>query len=138
MLTRMATSSLAKLGSATFFNIPKPQGSMRGYRGVDTRYPGDAQTAEHYLQFGTYKISNTAEYLTDVSHRYAAARNNMFHNVITDEDVLKDSPTLSRLADSAHELQQPTRDWIETHIDKNGGSCRCSLVDPGLMQRSDW
>ncbi|MDT9675178.1 toxin [Pseudomonas sp. JV414] len=121
----------SEIGLSDFFNIPKPQGSMRGYRGVDTRYPGDAQTAEHYLQFGTYKISNTAEYLTDVSHRYAAARNNMFHNVITDEDVLKDSPTLSRLADSAHELQQPTRDWIETHIDKMGGIMPMLAGGPG-------
>jgi len=104
---------------------------MRGYRGVDTNYSGDAHVADHYLQFGTYRISNTAEYMIDVSRRYAATRNNMFHNVTTDEDVLRDAPTLSRLTATAHELQQTTRDWIETHIDKMGGIMPILAGGPG-------
>ncbi|WP_448091809.1 RHS repeat-associated core domain-containing protein [Pseudomonas lini] len=123
-----------EVGLSDFFNLPKPQGSMRGFRGVDRRYSSTANTAEpgvYYLRYGTYKINNTTDYLTDVSNRYAAAGNDMFHNVTLDEDVLRDAPTLSRLTTTAHELQQTTRDWIETHIDKMGGIMPILAGGPG-------
>lgn len=123
-----------EVGLSDFFNLPKPQGSMRGYKGVDRNYDGRARTdtpSEHYLNFGTYRIGNTAEYLADLSSRYAAAKNDMFHNVAIDEDVLKDAPTLSRLTDQVHELQQPTRGWIETHIENMGGIMPIRAGGPG-------
>jgi insecticidal toxin complex protein TccC len=123
-----------EVGLSDFFNLPKPRGSMRGFRGVDRSYSGTANTPEpvgYYLKYGTYNISNTADYLTDVSNRYAAAGNDMFHNVTLDEDVLRDAPTLSRLTATAHELQQTTRDWIETHIDKMGGIMPILAGGPG-------
>ncbi|WP_347928055.1 RHS repeat-associated core domain-containing protein [Pseudomonas helvetica] len=121
----------SEIGLSDFFNIPKPQGSMRGYAGVDMRYSGNATNAGHYLQFGTYRISNTADYVTDVSNRYAAAGNDMFHNLTIDEDVLRDAPTISRLSSNAHELQQPTRDWIATHIDRMAGIMPILAGGPG-------
>ncbi|SDY00323.1 RHS repeat-associated core domain-containing protein [Pseudomonas sp. NFACC08-1] len=123
-----------EVGLSDFFNLPKPQGSMRGYKGVDRNYDGRARTdtpSEHYLNFGTYRIGNAAEYLADLSSRYAAAKNDMFHNVAIDEDVLKDAPTLSRLTDQVHELQQPTRGWIETHIENMGGIMPIRAGGPG-------
>ncbi|WP_053213270.1 RHS repeat-associated core domain-containing protein [Pseudomonas sp. Q12-87] len=122
------------VGLSDFFNLPKPQGSMKGYKGVDRDYDGRARTAtpqEYYLNFGTYRIGNTADYLTDLSNRYAAAKNDMFHNVAIEEDVLKDAPTLSRLTDQVHQLQQPTRDWIETHIEKMDGIMPMLAGGPG-------
>ncbi|WHS61084.1 RHS repeat-associated core domain-containing protein [Pseudomonas sp. G2-4] len=123
-----------EVGLSDFFNLPKPQGSMRGYKGVDLTYDGNASTdtpQEYYLNFGTYRIGNTADYLTDLSNRYAAAKDNIFHNVSVDEDVLKDAPTLSRLTDQVHALQQPTRDWIETHIENMAGIMPIRAGGPG-------
>jgi len=122
------------VGLSDFFNLPKPQGSMKGYRGVDRSHDGRARTdtpQAYYLNFGTYRIGNTADYLSDLSSRYAAAKNDLFHNVAIDEDVLKDAPTLSRLSDQVHELQQPTRDWIETHIERMGGIMPMLAGGPG-------
>lgn len=123
-----------EVGLSDFFNLPKPQGSMRGYKGVDRHYDGWARThtpQQYYLNYGTYRIGNTAEYLADLSSRYAAAKNDLFHNVAIDEDVLKDAPTLSRLSDQVHELQQPTRDWIETHIANMAGIMPIRAGGPG-------
>ena len=123
-----------EVGLSDFFNLQKPQGSMRGYKGVDRRYDGRASTRipqQYYLNYGTYRIGNTAEYLADLSSRYAAAKNDLFHNVAIDEDVLKDAPTLSRLSDQVHELQQPTRDWIETHIANMAGIMPIRAGGPG-------
>ncbi|SDB09431.1 insecticidal toxin complex protein TccC [Pseudomonas sp. NFACC23-1] len=123
-----------EVGLSDFFNLPKPQGSMRGYKGVDRHYDGWARThtpQQYYLNYGTYRIGNTTEYLADLSSRYAAAKNDLFHNVAIDEDVLKDAPTLSRLSDQVHELQQPTRDWIETHIANMAGIMPIRAGGPG-------
>ena len=122
------------VGLSDFFNLPKPQGSMRGYKGVDRSHDGSARTStprEYYLNFGTYLIGNTADYLGDLSGRYATAKNDLFHNVALDEDLLKDAPTLNRTSDQVHELQQPTRDWIETHIENMGGVMPILAGGPG-------
>ncbi len=111
----------AEIGMSDFFNLPKPQGSMRGYRGVDPHYDGSARTSSHYLNYGTFKISNTADYGADLSARYDAAKNDMFHGLQIADEQLRDSPTLSRLVETAHQLQQPTRDWIGSHIENVGG-----------------
>ena len=109
------------VGMSDFFNLPKPRGSMRGYRGVDHDHDGSATHPEQYLRFGTFKISNTAEYLTDLTQRYAIAANTLFHGVTIEESVLRDVPTLSRTVDNVHVLQQPVRDMIAAHIDKVHG-----------------
>lgn len=119
------------VGLSDFFNLPKPNRSMRGYKGVARNYTVQQGPDAHYLTNGTYTITNTAQYVNDVSARYAAAQNNSFDALAIDEDLLKDSPTLSRLASDAHTLQQPVRDWIGTHIDNMEGIMPRRAGGPG-------
>lgn len=119
------------VGMSDFFNLPKPRGSMRGYRGVDLDHDGSATHPEQYLRFGTFKISNTAEYLNDLTQRYATAANTLFHGVTMEESVLRDVPTLSRTIDNVHVLQQPVRDMIAAHIDKVHGVMPIQAGGPG-------
>ena len=114
-----------------YINLPKPSGGMTGYRGVDRTYDGKASSNRHYLNYGTYRIENTAEYLSDVSERYSAAQQLSFHSTHIDETLLRNSPTLSRLAEHAHELQQPTINWIGTHIEHMEGIMPTRAGGPG-------
>jgi insecticidal toxin complex protein TccC len=114
-----------------YINLPKPSGGMTGYRGVDRTYDGKASNKHYYLNHGTYRIENTAEYLNDVSERYSAAQQLPFHPTHIDETLLRNSPTLSRLAEHAHELQPPTMNWIERHIERMEGIMPTLAGGPG-------
>lgn len=123
-----------EVGFSDYFNLPKPKGGMTNYRGVDRSYDGRAKTptpSNYYLNFGTYRISNIPDYLSDLSERYVSARNNPFHSTTIGADVLRGAPTLSRTTEQVHQLQQPTRDWIAKHIEKMDGIMPTRAGGPG-------
>ncbi|MDO7897271.1 RHS repeat-associated core domain-containing protein [Pseudomonas citrulli] len=109
------------VGLNEYHNLTGPKSGPKNYRGVDKDYDGSAKSERFYLNFGSYKIGNTAEYLADLAERYSAANDNKPHRLDIDPDVLKLEPTLSRTVETMHELQQPTQHLIATHIEKSNG-----------------
>ena len=100
-----------------FYNLKGPKSGPTGYRGVDNGYVGTATSPDFYLNFGSYKIGNTADFITDLASRYSATKDDPLHRIKLSLDLLEEHPTLSRTSANAHELQQWTRDLIEKHID---------------------
>lgn len=119
------------VGLNEYYNLTGPKSGPAGYRGVDKDYDGSAQSDRFYLDFGSYKIGNTGDYLADLAERYSATKNDPIHQLELDPDALKLEPTLSRTVDAMHELQQPTRDLIATHIENVNGIIPVRTGGPG-------
>lgn len=114
-----------------FFNIAAPKKGPTDYKGVDAGYEGSATSTEFYLNFGSYKINDAAEYLTDLSTRYSAAKDDPLHKKSFTEAELIAEPTLSRTISQSHELQPDTRDLIATHIEHSDGIIPIRAGGPG-------
>ncbi|SSB96386.1 insecticidal toxin complex protein TccC [Pseudomonas sp. 43mfcvi1.1] len=119
------------VGLNEYYNLTGPKSGPAGYRGVDKDYDGTAKSDRFYLDFGSYKIGNTDEYLTDLAERYSATKNDPVHQFEVDPEVLKLEPTLSRTLETLHELQQPTQKLIATHIEKSNGIIPVRTGGPG-------
>nr|BFE91655.1 hypothetical protein GCM10020185_21910 [Pseudomonas brassicacearum subsp. brassicacearum] len=52
------------------YNLPAPRSGPTGYRGVDQDYDGSATSEKFYLNFGSYKISNTPDYIEHLADNY--------------------------------------------------------------------
>lgn len=114
-----------------FFNIAAPKKGPTDYKGVDAGYEGSATSTEFYLNFGSYKINDAAEYLTDLSTRYSAAKDDPLHKrSFTDAELIAE-PTLSRTISQSHELQPDTRDLIAAHIKDSDGIIPIRAGGPG-------
>ena len=114
-----------------FYNLKGPKSGPTGFGGVDNDYKGTATSAHYYLNFGSYKIGNTPDYMADLASRYSATKDDPHHRVKLTLDLLEKHPTISRTAGSAHELQQWTRDSIEQHIDRSHGIIPIRAGGPG-------
>ncbi|MHC8322399.1 RHS repeat domain-containing protein [Pseudomonas sp. GB2N2] len=114
-----------------FYNIKGPKSGPTGYRGVDSNYAGTATSPDFYLNFGSYKISHTADYMADLASRYHVTKDDPLHEIKISPDLLKEHPTLSRTSANAHDLQQWTRDSIEKHIDQSGAIIPVRAGAPG-------
>ncbi|AEA66851.1 MULTISPECIES: RHS repeat-associated core domain-containing protein [Pseudomonas] len=99
------------------YNLPAPRSGPTGYRGVDQDYDGSATSEKFYLNFGSYKISNTPDYIEHLADNYRDRKKDPNHQFQVDPEALKLAPTLSRTIDNLYELQGPTRELIEKHID---------------------
>jgi insecticidal toxin complex protein TccC len=119
------------LGFSDYFNLTGPKSGPTGYRGVEKEYAGTATSPDFYLTYGSYRINNTAEYLSDLSSRYSAVKADPIHQILADTDVLEAEPTLSRTIDQVHELQQPIRDLIGSHIENSNGIIPVRTGGPG-------
>ncbi|WP_392885193.1 RHS repeat-associated core domain-containing protein [Pseudomonas migulae] len=114
-----------------FYNLNGPRSGPTGYQGVDHDYAGTAQSPDFYLNFGSYKIGNTAEYMTDLANRYSAAKDDPVHRINVSLSLREQSPTINRTAANVHELQQWTRDSIEKHIEESNGIIPKRAGGPG-------
>ena len=114
-----------------FYNLKGPKSGPTGYGGVDKNYAGTATSPDYYLNFGSYKIANTADYMTDLASRYSDTKNDPRHRIKLSLDLLEEQPTLSRTSANAHELQQWTRDSIEQHIERSDGIIPIRAGGPG-------
>lgn len=114
-----------------FYNLKGPKSGPTGYHGVDSNYAGTATSPDFYLNFGSYKIGNTADFITDLASRYSATKDDPLHRIKLSLDLLEEHPTLSRTSANAHELQQWTRDLIETHIDRSDAVIPIRAGAPG-------
>ncbi|WP_413793934.1 MULTISPECIES: RHS repeat-associated core domain-containing protein [unclassified Pseudomonas] len=119
------------VGLNEYYNLTGPKAGPAAYRGVDKQYDGSARSGRFYLDFGSYRIGNTHEYLADLAERYSATKNDPIHRLELDPDALKREPTLSRTVEDLHELQPPTRNLIATHIEKAGGIIPIRTGGPG-------
>jgi len=114
-----------------YFNIAAPKKGPTDYNGVDAGYKGSATSTEFYLNFGSYKINNTAEYMMDLSTRYSAANDDLLHKRSFTEAELIADPTLSRTTSQSNELQPYTRELIATHIEHSDGIIPIRAGGPG-------
>ncbi|SCZ04172.1 RHS repeat-associated core domain-containing protein [Pseudomonas sp. NFACC37-1] len=119
------------VGLNEFYNLTGPKSGPEGYRGVDKAYDGTAQSESFYLNFGSYRIGNTHDYLADLAERYSATKNDPIHKIELDLDELKSEPTLSRTVEDVHELQPYTQNLIATHIEKSGNIIPIRTGGPG-------
>jgi insecticidal toxin complex protein TccC len=119
------------VGLNEFYNLTGPKSGPEGYRGVDKAYDGAAQSESFYLNFGSYRIGNTHDYLADLAERYSATKNDPIHRIELDLDELKSEPTLSRTIEDVHELQQYTQNLIATHIEKSDNIIPTLTGGPG-------
>ncbi|MCL6703968.1 RHS repeat-associated core domain-containing protein [Pseudomonas sp. T1.Ur] len=119
------------VGLNEYYNLTGPKSGPTGYRGVDKNYDGAAKSDRFYLNFGSYKIGNTHEYLADLGERYSATQNDPVHKFELDPDLLKLAPTLSRTVENLYELQPHTRHLIATHIEKTNGIIPVRAGGPG-------
>ncbi|WP_433861179.1 RHS repeat-associated core domain-containing protein [Pseudomonas thivervalensis] len=119
------------VGLNEYYNLTGPKSGPAEYRGVDKNYDGSATSERFYLTFGSYKIGNTEEYLADLAERYSATNDDKIHQLDIDPDVLKLEPTLSRTAETLHELQQPTQYLIAKHIERSNGIIPVRAGGPG-------
>ncbi|WP_447800283.1 RHS repeat domain-containing protein [Pseudomonas kilonensis] len=113
------------------YNLPKPKSGATGYRGVDPYYDGSATSEDFYLNFGSYKISNTADYMENLAENYRDRKKDPHYQFKVDTDALRLDPTLSRTIDELYELQQPTREFIERHIEASNGIIPILTGGPG-------
>ncbi|TNF80337.1 toxin [Pseudomonas sp. ICMP22404] len=113
------------------YNLPGPKSGPTGYRGVDSSYDGSAKSEHFYLNFGSYKIGNTSEYLADLAERYSATKNDPVHKLELDPEMLKREPTLSRTIDTISDLQQHTQHLIATHIEESNAIIPVRTGGPG-------
>jgi insecticidal toxin complex protein TccC len=100
-----------------FFNLTAPKAGPVGYEGVDKDYQGTASSNEFYMNYGSFRIANSADYLTGLTARYSDAKADPIRPVSIAE--LKAEPTLSRTLSQSHELQPYTRDLIAKHIENS-------------------
>lgn len=114
-----------------FYNLKGPKSGPTGYGGVDKNHVGTATSPDYYLNFGSYKIANTADYMTDLASRYSDTKNDPLHRIKLSLNLLEEHPTLSRTGANAHELQQWTRDSIEQHIERSDGIIPIRAGGPG-------
>ncbi|MBK5397756.1 RHS repeat protein [Pseudomonas sp. TH39(2020)] len=119
------------VNASRFYNLNGPRSGPRNYSGVDNNYAGTATSPDFYLSFGSYKIGNTADYMTDLASRYSATKDDRLQRITISLDMLEEHPTLSRTAANAHELQQWTRDLIEKHIEHSDGIIPILTGGPG-------
>jgi insecticidal toxin complex protein TccC len=119
------------IGLNEYYNLTGPKSGPAGYRGVDKNYDGSAKSDRFYLNFGSYKIGDTHEYLADLGERYSATKNDPVHKFELDPDLLKLEPTLSRTVETLYELQPHTRQLIATHIEKTNGIIPVRAGGPG-------
>jgi insecticidal toxin complex protein TccC len=119
------------IGLNEYYNLTGPKSGPAGYRGVDKNYDGAAKSDRFYLNFGSYKIGDTHDYLADLGERYSATKNEPVHKFELDPDLLKLEPTLSRTVDTLYELQPHTRQLIATHIEKTNGIIPVRAGGPG-------
>ncbi|MCP1454108.1 RHS repeat domain-containing protein [Pseudomonas kilonensis] len=113
------------------YNLPKPKSGATGYRGVDPYYDGSATSEDFYLNFGSYKISNAADYMENLAENYRDRKKDPHYQFKVDTDALRLDPTLSRTIDELYELQQPTREFIERHIEASNGIIPILTGGPG-------
>ncbi|WP_434704932.1 toxin [Pseudomonas sp. Z1-12] len=116
------------------YNLPKPkpnENGAPGYRGVDLHYNGSATSEDFQLNFGSYKISNAADYMENLAQNYRDRKNDPHYQFQVDADALRLDPTLSRTMDDLYELQQPTREFIERHIEASNGIIPILTGGPG-------
>ncbi|UZE24503.1 toxin [Pseudomonas sp. B21-056] len=113
------------------YNLTGPKSGPAGYRGVDKSYEGGAKSESFYLNFGSYRIGNTNEYLTDLAERYRATKSDPTHKLEIDPEVLKLEPTLSRTIDTLSELQQHTQHLIARHIEEANAIIPVRTGGPG-------
>ncbi|WP_448632147.1 MULTISPECIES: RHS repeat-associated core domain-containing protein [Pseudomonas fluorescens group] len=114
-----------------YHNLSGPKSGPTGYRGVDAHYEGSAKSDSFYLNFGSYRIGNTSEYLSDLAERYRATKNDPIHRLEVDPELLKREPTLSRTVDALSELQPNTQNLIATHIERCNGILPVRAGGPG-------
>jgi insecticidal toxin complex protein TccC len=119
------------IGLSEYHNLTAPKSGPTGYRGVDKDYVGSAKSEDFYLNFGSYRIGNTADYMADLASRYSATKKDRIHGVEIDSEVLRLEPTLSRTVEQMHELQQSTRDFIEKHIENSNQIIPIRTGGPG-------
>ena len=112
------------------FNLEGPPSGPTNYRGVDQNYVG-AKSPEHYLTFGSYRIENAGVFLEDLAERYTATKSDALRQIHIDPESLRAHPTLSRTREQVHELQQPVRDLIASHIDASNGVIPAFAGGPG-------
>ncbi|QGA48276.1 RHS repeat-associated core domain-containing protein [Pseudomonas brassicacearum] len=113
------------------FNLAAPKSGPTGYRGVDPNYDGSATSERFYLNFGSYRISQTADYLENLADNYRDRKNDPIYQFQVDADALKFDPTLSRTIDDLYELQDPTRSFIAKHIEACDGIIPIRAGGPG-------
>lgn len=113
------------------YNLKGPASGPRDYRGVDHSYAGTANSPDYYLNFGSYKIGNTADYIADLANRYSNTKNDPIHRITIGLELLEREPTLSRTAANVHELQDMTQSLIEIHIDNSQGIIPVRTGGPG-------
>ncbi|SFL41977.1 RHS repeat-associated core domain-containing protein [Pseudomonas sp. NFACC46-3] len=119
------------IGFGLYHNITGPQGGPQNYRGVDKSYVGDSTNEDYYLNFGSYKIENTQEYLADLGERYRDTKNDPHQKFEIEPEVLALEPTLSRTIENFYELQQDTQRLIEKHITNSNGIIPIRAGGPG-------
>lgn len=114
-----------------YHNLSGPKSGPTGYRGVDPHYEGSAKSDSFYLNFGSYRIGDTNEYLSDLAERYRATKNDPVYKLEVDPELLKREPTLSRTADALSELQPHTQNLIARHIELCNGIIPVRAGGPG-------
>lgn len=113
------------------YNLKGPASGPRDYRGVDHSYAGTATSPDYYLNFGSYKIGNTADYIADLANQYSNTKNDPIHRITIGLELLEREPTLRRTAANVHELQDMTQSLIEIHIDNSQGIIPVRTGGPG-------
>lgn len=114
-----------------FHNIPAPKGGPTRYRGVDSNYDGNAKSEEFYMNFGTYKIGDVNEYLSDIEQGYNSAITDPLHIGHFSVEELKANPTLTRVIANSNEMQPIVKTWINDHIQSSDGIIPILAGGPG-------
>lgn len=119
------------VGVSRHYNLTGPKSGPTEYRGVANDYVGTATSNDFYLSFGSYKIDNMAEYITDLADRYSKTKDEPIHRIKIGLDLLEREPTLSRTVANVHELQPWTQDLIEKHIENSNRIIPIRTGGPG-------
>ena len=113
------------------FNLEAPKGGPINYRGVDPDYTSVEFKEEHYLGFGSYRISSISDYLQHLSADYSAALSDPVHNRGFTVQDLENNPLFSRSIIQSYELQSPVKEWVSKHIESSDGVIPVRAGGPG-------
>ncbi|WP_300725782.1 RHS repeat domain-containing protein [Pseudomonas sp.] len=113
------------------FNLEAPKGGPINYRGVDPDYTSVEFKEEHYLGFGSYRISSISDYLQHLSADYSAALSDPVHKRALTVQDLENNPLFSRSVIQSDELQSPVKEWVSKHIESSDGVIPVRAGGPG-------
>lgn len=124
-----ASDSVFAIGG--FYNLSGPKTGPQDYPGVDKTYDGTGKSNQSYLNFGSYKISDTKKYLDDLAIRYESTETDSRHRIVMSLDVKEQHPELFTKMKDVHKLQEWTREVIEEHIESSRGIIPVRAGGPG-------